>query len=87
MSTKKDKPTENKEMNPESITLYLPADAGAYVEGCLNGKNFRVKTGTFVEVPRYIAQILLASGRARAVSAQNTAAFAAPGGKGMGLLS
>ena len=70
----------------KTTTLYLPTDAGAYVEGCLNGRNFRVKTGEFVEVPSYIAKILTASGRARAVSAQTAAAFAAPGGKGMGLL-
>ena len=74
-------------MNSKYVTLYLPPEQGAYAEGCLNGQNFRVKTGEFVDVPPYIAEILTGAGKARVVSARSSAAYCVPGGKNVGLLS
>jgi len=70
---------------PEAATIYIPAEGnGDYVEGCLNGKNFRVKTGVLAKVPRYIARIIEESGKARQMSEHMSALFVKPGGKKVG---
>ena len=69
----------------KKITIYIPTEGnGDYVDGCLNGKNFRVKTGVMAEVPLHIARILEEAGRATRMSQGMAAAFTSPGGKKVG---
>ncbi|MBR0507526.1 MAG: hypothetical protein IJJ86_02850 [Clostridia bacterium] len=74
----------NQEQNTATVSIYLPAEgAGAYLEGAYNGVNFRVPTGRIVEVPRYIAEILLES--RKGLSEEGDAApFGAAGGRRIG---
>ncbi len=68
-----------------SVSIYLPPEGnGAFVEGAINGVNFRVRTGTVVEVPAHIAAVLMDSRRALAAGEQAVRAFAAAGGKPLG---
>jgi len=79
--------SEKKETKQEAVSavIYIPTEGnGDYVEGCLNGKNFRVKTGVLAEVPRYIARIIEESGKARRMSERMSASFVRPGGKKVG---
>ncbi|MCL2695268.1 MAG: hypothetical protein FWE69_02965 [Clostridiales bacterium] len=74
-----------KETKSKTVTIYIPEQGnGAYVDGCLNGKNFRVKTGVMVEVPLYIARILEGAKRAKRMSERGVASFVTPGGKKVG---
>ena len=80
------KVAESKVRDSEScITIYIPAEGnGDFVDGCLNGKNFRIKTGVMVEVPPYIARILTTSNHAQRMSERMAAGFAGSGGKKVG---
>jgi len=77
---------DNQTMQTEpTVSIYLPPEGnGAFVEGAINGVNFRVRTGTVVEVPAHIAAVLLDSRRALSAGEQAVRAFAAAGGKRLG---
>ena len=67
---------------PTNVSIYLPREGnGAFVEGAINGVNFRVRTGTVVQVPAHIASVLIESRRATELGEATVGAFAAPGGK------
>ena len=73
------------EHGEETIRLILPeAGNGPYVEGALNGVNFRIPTGVPVEVPLRIYRVLEES-RTEDPSAQwMTEGFTAVGGRKLG---
>ena len=71
----------NKEYE-KTVSVFLPTEGnGPYVEGALNGVNFRIRTGTVVEVPERIAAILAASRTGLSLGAEAVGAFAESGGK------
>ena len=70
------------EHGEETIRLILPeAENGPYVEGALNGVNFRIPTGVPVDVPLRIYQVLEESRREDPVDDPWTNGFTAAGGR------
>ena len=70
------------EHREETIRLILPeADNGPYVEGALNGVNFRIPTGVPVEVPLRIWAVLEESRRGDPVNDHWMNGFTAAGGR------
>ena len=70
------------EHGEETIRLILPeADNGPYVEGALNGVNFRIPTGVPVEVPLHIYRVLEESRRSDPANDQWMNSFTAAGGR------
>ena len=66
----------------KTVSIYLPAEGnGKFVEGAINGTNFRIRTGTVVEVPAEIAAVLIESRRAIEAGERIVGAFAQSGGK------
>ena len=73
------------EHGEETIRMILPAEGnGPYVEGALNGVNFRIPTDTVVSVPQRIARILQESRRELQTGAGAAEAYAAAGGRKIG---
>ena len=66
------------------VTVYLPGDDGAFIEGALNGVNFRIPANTAVEVPARIAAILKESRRTLLEGGRAVEAFQALGGRRIG---
>ncbi len=65
-----------------TVSIYLPTEGnGPFIEGALNGTNFRVKTGCVVEVPAYIAALLAESASGMRIAEKNVEEFAREGGK------
>lgn len=65
-----------------TVSVYIPALGDEpYIEGCLNGTNFRIKTGEVVEVPAYIANILRSAIVGMQRGAAAVEAYTAAGGK------
>ena len=70
------------EHGEETIRMILPeAGNGPFVEGALNGVNFRIPTGVLVEVPLRIYRVLEESRREDAASEQWRNGFTAAGGQ------
>ena len=70
------------EHGEETIRMILPqAGNGAYVEGALNGVNFRIPTGVPVDVPLRIYRVLEESRRTDPAQAQWMEGFTATGGQ------
>ena len=70
------------EHGEEMIRVILPkAENGPYVEGALNGVNFRIPTGVPVDVPLRIYGVLEESRRVDPASAQWMNGFTAAGGQ------
>ena len=70
------------EHGEETIRLILPeTENGPYVEGALNGVNFRIPTGVPVDVPLRIYRVLDESRRTDPASRQWMAGFTAAGGQ------
>ncbi len=66
----------------ETVSVYLPTlGNGPFVEGAINGVNFRIRTGVVVEVPRRIAKVLGDSRKALCMGKRAVEAYAASGGK------
>lgn len=66
----------------KTVTLYLPENPNEpFVEGCINGTNFRIRTGAVVEVPLRIAKVLEESRRDLLKGKALTEAFQQPGGR------
>ena len=65
--------------------MYVPAEGtGAYLEGALNGVNFRIPTDTVVSVPRRIADVIAESRRGIAEGCRAVEAYAGAGGRRIG---
>ena len=70
------------EHGEEMIRLILPKEGyGPYVEGALNGVNFRIPTGVPVDVPLRIYRVLEDSHRTDPVEEQWMNGFTATGGQ------
>ena len=70
------------EHGEETIRLVLPeADNGSFVEGALNGVNFRIPTGVPVDVPLRIYRVLEESRCVDAAYEQWMNGFTATGGR------
>ena len=70
------------EHGEEMIRLILPKEGyGPYVEGALNGVNFRIPTGVPVEVPLHIYRVLEESRRGDPANDQWMNSFTAAGGR------
>ena len=70
------------EHGEETIRMILPeAGNGPYVEGALNGVNFRIPTGVTVDVPLRIYRVLEASRQVDPAYAQWMEGFTATGGR------
>jgi len=73
------------EHGEETIRLILPeAGNGPFVEGALNGVNFRIPTGVLVNVPLRIYRVLEESRRTDPASEQWMNGFTATGGQKLG---
>ena len=73
------------EHGEETIRMILPAAGnGPFVEGALNGVNFRIPTGVPVEVPLRIYRVLEDSRRADPAQARWMDGFTAVGGQKLG---
>jgi hypothetical protein len=69
----------------ETVSVYVPAEGiGPFLEGALNGVNFRIPTDTVVEVPKRIARILSESRRELMTGARAAQAYTAAGGRKIG---
>lgn len=68
-------------MKKDTMLLFIPNEGRTYVEGCINGQNFRIKTGEPVEVPKNIAEVIIESQRAIGVDKRSIDAFKKAGGK------
>ena len=70
------------EHGDEMIRLILPeAGNGPFVEGAINGVNFRIPTGVPVDVPLRICRVLEESRRVDPAYAQWVESFTATGGR------
>ena len=70
------------EHREETIRVILPeAGNGPYVEGALNGVNFRIPTGVPVEVPLHIYRVLEESRREDPANDPWMNGFTAAGGQ------
>ena len=70
------------EHGEEMIRVILPeAENGPYVEGALNGVNFRIPTGVLVEVPARIWAVLEQSRQGDPAYEQWMKGFTAAGGR------
>ena len=70
------------EHGEETIRLILPeTENGPYVEGALNGVNFRIPTGVPVDVPLRIYRVLEESHRVDPFSEEWMNSFTAAGGQ------
>ena len=68
-----------------TVTVYLPGDGiGPYLEGALNGVNFRIPTDMPVEVPARIAAVLKESRRTLLEGGRAVEAFQSLGGRKIG---
>lgn len=68
--------------NEPTVTLYLPENPNEpFVEGCINGTNFRIRTGAVVQVPLRIAKVLETSRRDLLKGRALTACYRTPGGR------
>ena len=73
------------EHGEETIRMILPeAGNGPFVEGALNGVNFRIPTGVPVEVPLRIYRVLEESRHVDPFSEQWMNSFTAAGGRKLG---
>lgn len=87
MATKQPQGKTAAEQTPQEpvVTMLIPAEGnGSHVEGCINGTNFRIKTGVPVTVPLRIAAVITDSQRQLYQGEQLVAAFEAYGGKRIG---
>ena len=67
------------------VSVYIPSEGnGAFLEGALNGVNFRIPTDTVVAVPRRIARILSESRRELLSGARAAEAYTVTGGRKLG---
>lgn len=68
-----------------TVTVYLPREGnGPFVEGAINGVNFRIPTETAVEVPLRIAKLLRQSRQELADGESAVAAYSAASGRKIG---
>ena len=73
------------EHGEETIRMILPeAGNGPFVEGALNGVNFRIPTDKLVEVPRRIAKVIAESRRGIPEGSRAVEAFTEVGGRKIG---
>ena len=73
------------EHGEEMIRLILPETGnGPFVEGALNGVNFRIPTGVAVDVPMRIYRVLEESRRVDPAIEQWMNGFTAAGGRKLG---
>ena len=73
------------EHGEETIRMILPeAENGPFVEGAINGVNFRIPTGVPVEVPLRIYRVLEESWRGDPAQEQWMSGFTATGGRKLG---
>ena len=69
----------------ERVAVYVPSEGtGPYLEGALNGVNFRIPTDTVVELPRRIANVIAESRRGIAEGSRAVEAYAGTGGRKIG---
>lgn len=68
-----------------TVSVFIPAEGnGAFLEGALNGVNFRIPTDRIVEIPERIARIVKESRKGLTDGAHAVAAFAESGGRKIG---
>ena len=67
------------------VSVYIPSDGtGAFLEGCLNGVNFRIPTDTLTEVPERIADVIRESRSTLLRGANAVQAYTVRGGRKIG---
>ena len=86
MNSKKTNETNGTRPGPEeTVSVFLPSEGvGPFLEGALNGVNFRIPTDTVVAVPRRIARILSESRRELLSGARAAEAYTVTGGRKLG---
>ena len=78
-------PVETGRETEELVSVFIPSDGtGAFLEGALNGKTFRIPTDTVVTVPARIARVVAESRKELLEGARAAEAFAAVGGRKIG---
>ena len=67
------------------VSVYIPSDGnGAFLEGALNGVNFRIPTDTVVEIPKRIARVIAESLRQIPAARSAVEAYTGVGGRKIG---
>ena len=86
MNTKtKNEPKEVKAGGEATVAVWFPsAGVGPYVEGALNGVNFRIPTDTVVTVPVRIARIRQKSRKELQSGVRAAEAYTSAGGRKLG---
>lgn len=86
MKTKEtSEPIETVREPEEQVSVYIPSEGtGAFLEGALNGKTFRIPTDTVVTVPRRIARVIAESRKELLEGSRAAEAFAGVGGRKIG---
>ena len=71
--------------NEELVSVYLPSEGtGAFLEGALNGVNFRIPTDKVVEVPKRIANVIVESRKQIPESVRAVESYTGAGGRKIG---
>lgn len=84
-TNEKTEPKEVKADREAPVSVWIPSEGvGPFLEGALNGVNFRIPTDTVVSVPKRIAKILQESRRELQTGARAAEAYAAAGGRKLG---
>ena len=82
---KKNEPKPASAIEEPKVSVYIPAEGnGAFLEGALNGVNFRIPTDRVVQVPERIARILRESRKGLTDGERTVKAFAENGGRKIG---
>ena len=82
MKSEKKKTSCNKQEPERTVSVLLPEEGnGRFVEGAINGENFRIPTGTVVAVPERIAAVLTESQTGLLAGEAAVGAYLAAGGK------
>ena len=72
----------NAQNSEELISVYIPTEGnGPFIEGAINGVNFRVKTGVVAELPTRIAAVIRESANALKLGDSAVTAYKQAGGK------
>ncbi len=72
-------------VDEQPVSVYIPSEGtGAYLEGALNGVNFRIPTDKVVEIPSRIARVIAESRREMRECRRALEAFCEVGGRRIG---
>lgn len=85
MNTKNPSGQDVRTEQEELVSVFIPSEGtGAFLEGALNGVNFRIPTDTPVTVPKRIARVIAESRRTLLESSRAAQSYEQAGGRKLG---